>query len=40
MWCPFAVQTFTRNDQFRSHTHANGAKLFEIYPSIESEVTS
>ena len=21
MWCPFAVQTFTRNDQFRSHTH-------------------
>ena len=20
MWCPFAVQTFTRNDQFRSHT--------------------
>ena len=23
MWCPFAVQTFTRNDQFRSHTPPN-----------------
>ena len=27
MWCPFAVQTFTRNDQFRSHTRFQ-RKLF------------
>ena len=25
MWCPFAVQTFTSNDQSRTHTRVQGA---------------